>query len=70
MAQDSVTTTELAQATGVPYRTVAQWCATGRIGAEKDSAGEYRISAKEAERVRSELRDRALRSLQRLVGSA
>lgn len=70
MAQIELSTTELSQLTGVPYRTVAQWCATGRIGAEKDSAGEYRIPASEVERVRSELCDRALRSLQRLVGSA
>lgn len=69
MATGEITTTELSSLTGIPHRTVIRWCTVGRVQASKDEEGEYRIPAAEAERVREEILDRALRSLHKLVAS-
>lgn len=69
MENGTCSTTELSAATGMSVRTVSFWAATGRIRAEKDGAGEYRIPIAEAERVRDELAERCLSQLQRLVES-
>ena len=59
-----VTTVELAAQTGVPYRTIAFWCAQGRVAAHKDAHGEWRVAGHEAARVVHEQRCRAKRTLE------